>query len=407
MDFLQANSAIIELQESREQHSIVGKVASGESAEANSIGAADWLCDRVPGILSRYNVSDIYNADETAFFYRLLPRKTLALRNEKCHGGKHSKQRLTVLLCVNMDGSDKRVPFVIGTSEKPHCFSGKRSMPVKYAANTKACMTRDLFSNWLKDLDAEMHKRGRNICLLLDNCSAHHVQDCALSNIELEYFLANCTSLIQPLDQRIINSIKCAYRKQVIERLLLNIELHRETKIDVFMALEMLSRSCEATNMEIVAKCFRKAGLKESVSLNEEAECRANDGDEGMAYTTDVVDSWQLLCDQGGAPRDMTPEDFVFSDACAVTTEELDDDAVIQSITNTEMQDDDSDEELQAASSIATPKQVMDALDLLRTYAGAHSQEQALAALPTYERLITPTLIKERQMKLTEFFAST
>ncbi|XP_070387588.1 tigger transposable element-derived protein 6-like [Dermacentor albipictus] len=102
-----------------------------------------------------------------------------------------------MVICIDAGKQDKRVPFVIGTSEKPRCFNEKRSMPVKHAANTKAWMTRDLFSNWLKDLDAEMCKKGGNISLLLENCSAHHFQDCALSNIELEYFPANCTSLIQ------------------------------------------------------------------------------------------------------------------------------------------------------------------------------------------------------------------
>jgi hypothetical protein len=49
----------------------------------------------------------LYSADETA------------LKGESCHGGKNSKERLTVLLSVNSDGSDKQVPIVIGKSPKP------------------------------------------------------------------------------------------------------------------------------------------------------------------------------------------------------------------------------------------------------------------------------------------------
>jgi hypothetical protein len=33
--------------------------------------------------------------------------KTLQLKGEKCHGGKKSKERLTVLATSNMDGSEK------------------------------------------------------------------------------------------------------------------------------------------------------------------------------------------------------------------------------------------------------------------------------------------------------------
>lgn len=128
------------LQRFKERHNIVGKVISGECAEANAVGATDWLRDRVPGILAQYDRRNIYNADETALFYRLLPKRTLALKNECCHGGKQSKQRLTVLLCANMDGSDKRKPLVIGTSGRPRCFRGK-TMPVTYVSNAKAWMT--------------------------------------------------------------------------------------------------------------------------------------------------------------------------------------------------------------------------------------------------------------------------
>lgn len=48
------------LQRVKERYGIVGKVVSGESAEANVIGAEVWLRDRVPDILARYDVSNIF-----------------------------------------------------------------------------------------------------------------------------------------------------------------------------------------------------------------------------------------------------------------------------------------------------------------------------------------------------------
>jgi hypothetical protein len=66
-----------------------------------------------------YEPRDVYNANETGLFFNVLPDRTLAYKGESCHGGKHSKDRLTVLLCVNSDGSDKQVPIVIRKSPKP------------------------------------------------------------------------------------------------------------------------------------------------------------------------------------------------------------------------------------------------------------------------------------------------
>jgi predicted transcriptional regulator YheO len=52
-------------------------------------------------------------------FFNVLPDRILAYKGETCHGGKHSKDRLTGLLCVNSVGSDKQVLIVIGKDMVP------------------------------------------------------------------------------------------------------------------------------------------------------------------------------------------------------------------------------------------------------------------------------------------------
>jgi hypothetical protein len=97
------------------------------------------------GILLRgYEPQDVYNADETGLFFNMLPDRTLAYKGESCHGRKHSKDRVTVLLCVNSDGSDKQVPIVIGKSPKPRCFKNVKKLPTKYHTNGKAWMTTEI-----------------------------------------------------------------------------------------------------------------------------------------------------------------------------------------------------------------------------------------------------------------------
>ncbi|GBL87492.1 hypothetical protein AVEN_118415-1 [Araneus ventricosus] len=57
-----------------------------------------------------------FNADETGLFYKLTPNKTLNFKGEKCVGGKLSKVRITILVCSNMNGSEKKKLTVIGKS---------------------------------------------------------------------------------------------------------------------------------------------------------------------------------------------------------------------------------------------------------------------------------------------------
>jgi hypothetical protein len=55
-----------------------------------------------------YPERDIFNDNETGLFFRLTPERTLKFKGEKCVGGKISKDRVTVLVCANADGTKKK-----------------------------------------------------------------------------------------------------------------------------------------------------------------------------------------------------------------------------------------------------------------------------------------------------------
>jgi hypothetical protein len=94
-----------------------------------------------------YSEEDIYNADETGVFYNMTPDSTLKFKGEKCVGGNMSKNRLTVLTCVNMTGTDEKILFVIGKSQTQRCFKNVKKLPVEYAANKKVWMILIFFYN--------------------------------------------------------------------------------------------------------------------------------------------------------------------------------------------------------------------------------------------------------------------
>ena len=69
----------------------------------------------------------------------------MVLKTEKCHGGKHSEERVTIIQTANMTGTEKLKPLVIRKSIKPQCFAGIKTLPRAYAANKKAWITAELF----------------------------------------------------------------------------------------------------------------------------------------------------------------------------------------------------------------------------------------------------------------------
>jgi hypothetical protein len=62
--------------------------------------------------LSDYAPSDVYNCDETGLYLKVVSNRTLS--QGRVSGRKPQKDaRVSILLCCNADGSDKRKPLVL------------------------------------------------------------------------------------------------------------------------------------------------------------------------------------------------------------------------------------------------------------------------------------------------------
>jgi DDE superfamily endonuclease len=78
-------------------------------------------------IIIKYPAGNVYNLDETGFFH-LLPRYTLLMPNEDVltvMGKKKLKDRVTLVVCANADGSSKIPCMMIGKSKALACIVGR------------------------------------------------------------------------------------------------------------------------------------------------------------------------------------------------------------------------------------------------------------------------------------------
>ena len=98
----------------------------------------------LPKILARYQLEDIFNADEFGLFYKALLSKYFHFQGKRCSGGKHSRVRLTGMAVSNTLGE-----FVIGKSASPRCFKHVRNLPCSYRSQKKAWMDGTLYEEWL------------------------------------------------------------------------------------------------------------------------------------------------------------------------------------------------------------------------------------------------------------------
>ncbi|CAB5357732.1 unnamed protein product [Rhizophagus irregularis] len=122
------------LQKFKDCNGIRQRKLEGEASSADEAAIAIAL-PLLRERCSNYPLKRIYNMDETGLFYRLEPDRTLATK--RLAGRKVNKERLSVALCANADGSHKFKPLIIGKFERPRCFKNIRiqAMPMTYLTN--------------------------------------------------------------------------------------------------------------------------------------------------------------------------------------------------------------------------------------------------------------------------------
>lgn len=262
------------LQKWRKRHNIAFKNISGEAADVSYADVTQFRTT-LSSILAQYRAEDIYNADESGLFFRALPTKTLAFKSDKCTGGKLSKERLTILFCVNMVGEKERL-LLIGKAARPRAFKNMSiaQLPVEWKSNKKAWMTRDIMSEWLHQMDNKMRCCNRKIILFLDN-AASHPRDLPLTNINVIFLPANTTSVCQPLDQGIIQNFKVYYRSLVLNYVVskmssANSVSELSNNINVLDAICFIKTAWKKVEPTTIANCFRKAGFMHQNQIDNE-----------------------------------------------------------------------------------------------------------------------------------------
>uniref|UniRef100_A0A182I0E6 Uncharacterized protein n=2 Tax=Anopheles arabiensis TaxID=7173 RepID=A0A182I0E6_ANOAR len=114
---------------------------------------ADWA-SRFTALLDECDSSDIYSLVETGLFYSCLPEQIDHYQGKDCRHGEHGKDRVTVLLCGNVTGTDKLPILAIGQTSRATIAKDLPPPTIAtYECNWNAWLTRELFQAWLKKVD--------------------------------------------------------------------------------------------------------------------------------------------------------------------------------------------------------------------------------------------------------------
>lgn len=188
-------------------------------------------------------------------------------------------------------------------------------------------MTSQIFEKVVKTWDRKFLSQGRHVLLFLDNCSSHStLLQRQLTNIKLVFLPKNCTSVLQPMDQGVIRSLKCHYRRLFCGYLvsLFNAKnvIPNASSVNVLMAMTWVKVAWLKVNAEQIKNCFAKAYFYQNLNDNSETN---NEVDKDLQ---------SLLSELGN--DDVSVDDYINADNCVIAHESL----------STSTQTDDSDTEI-------------------------------------------------------------
>jgi hypothetical protein len=265
---------------------LVYRKVCGEASSVNPEEVVAWKDTTLLHLMARYSPKDIFSADEFGLFYNMLPNKTYTFKAASCKGIKVNKERITVLVYVNLGGTEKLPLLIIGKSKQPRCFRNTKLLPCTYCHKT-AWMTCEIFQEFLVSLDRRMTSKSRKVLLFVDHCPAHPKDVRNFKIVQVEFFPANTTSMLLPMDQGIIEVLEQKFRRMFVQRLLQRLNSNEHSyKMSLLDAVSMLAMAWNLVGKDIIASSFKKAGF----ITNAEPAIQNEDGDDEVS-----CDEWPKL----------------------------------------------------------------------------------------------------------------
>ncbi|RHY05997.1 hypothetical protein DYB36_008668 [Aphanomyces astaci] len=249
------------------KHSLTSKRQHGEAGSTPQ-EAVDQGREQMLEATTGYEVSDVYNMDETSSFWCMSPHRSIT--RSRVPGTKKSKKRITLALTTNADGSDLVEPLFIGSAVRPRCFNGQTAedLGFAYTSSKKAWMNGAIFDTYMRSFNARMEAANRRVLLLVDNASPHKVkEDTVLTNVSLKMLPSNTTAYLQPQDAGIIASFKAKVKQRQLQNALEQIDAvmaGRQDKLYEVPLVDAMAWAKDAwheVSQSTIVNCWSRTGI--------------------------------------------------------------------------------------------------------------------------------------------------
>lgn len=337
------------LERLKARNNISFKQLSSQTVSSN-IDHDEWFKVTLPKIVQGYDPNDIFNADETALFYKAAPS---ILTGNHPDSTIASNERLTVLFLCNSTGTEKKA-FCVGNVSNPPCFE-KEGTPLPYYSSENALMTDWIWCDILQKLDQSL--RGRKIIMFVDREECHKIK-IVLKNIKIAFIPPNSSDVLHPLNQGIVRMVKIYYRARLVKTLIsaLNegiLATDFAKTIDVLKALRLVDSAWTSVPQTVIVDCFQQSGFYEN-----DVYCVDNIPDNSR----EIAELEELLQEDFETFVECDKEVNCFDSSTSSKSSNS------TSVKDTDIIDIDEDEEISKNTPSVTYKEALKALSTVRRY---------------------------------------
>ena len=227
----------------------------------------------------------------------------------------------------------------------PRCFKNvdKNDLPVGYCAQKNSWMDSSIFKTWFHEkfvprCQKALAEKGitKRAILLLDNAPSHpDIEHLSSTDGEISclYLPPNTTSLIQPMDQGVSETIKRRYKRDLL-LCLLNKEnegsnIPEFTKaLNILDAVLMSAKSWTEVEESTIRKSWNKLlpGLTDNADVSEHEETSLNEVMDKLHVPAEERSDWLTLDSNDPGYHEYTDEELVIHGNASEEKEENEED---------------------------------------------------------------------------------
>lgn len=287
-------------------------------------------------IINYYNLSpeQIYNADETDLFWKLMPKPSSTDKDELEASIRIYRERITLLGCTNATGNHKLPLVCVGRKARGITSDDISDLSLVYYSQETAWMDTNVFYDWFHNIfipSVRDHLKSRGLpevaLLIIDQNPSHPNPEflkTADNSFNVLYLTPDIKASIQPMQLGIIHDLKSFYRYSllldVINKNLIFADY--EKQLDFVNALKMLGAAWDAVSTTRIQQAFN-----EILSINDAEDikpCEVNAQSFSQLleiipecilynYTLERLSNW-LFCDDVDCPKDSNEDNPIEMD---------------------------------------------------------------------------------------------